>query len=109
MKSITLRPPQKKLPSPPEALEKPERSLWRKITETYDFNDDSAALSLLETAMIARGRARRCREIIDRDGECVTDRFDQIRQHPLLPAERGAQSVFVASMKSLNLSIGDLA
>jgi hypothetical protein len=107
MKSIPIR-PQRKPPPPPTELEKQERALWRRIVDTYDFGDDGAALSLLETAMVARGRARRCREAIDRDGEITTDRFGQLRQHPLLPAERGAQSVFVAAMKSLNLSLGDM-
>jgi hypothetical protein len=107
MKSIPIR-PQRKPPPPPPELEKQERAIWRRVVEVYDFCDDAAALSLLATALAAHGRARRCREIIDTAGEVTSDRFGQIRQHPLLPAERGAQSVFVAAMKSLNLSLGDL-
>jgi hypothetical protein len=105
---LPIRPLQRKLPPAPVELEKSERQLWRRVVETYDFGTDAAALSLLATALEARGRARRCREIIDRDGECVADRFGQLRAHPLLAGERGAQGNFVAAMKSLNLSLGDL-
>jgi hypothetical protein len=106
MKAIRQAP--RKSPPPPDYFEKPEKALWRKIVEAYDFGDDGAALSLLTTALEAKARARRCREIIDRDGEVTADRFGQLRQHPLLPAERGAQANFVASMKSLNLQLGEL-
>jgi hypothetical protein len=104
----TIRQAPRKSPSPPDHFEKPERMLWKKIVETYSFNDDAAALSLLITALEAKARARRCRERIDRDGEVTADRFGQLRQHPLLPAERGAQNNYIAAMKSLNLQLGDL-
>jgi hypothetical protein len=109
MKTIPIRPPQVKLklPAAPTELEKPERALWRKVVESYDFGTDSAALAILESSLIARGRARRCREIMDRDGELTFDRFGQSRQHPLLPAERGAQGNFIAGMRSLGLSLGE--
>jgi hypothetical protein len=41
----------------------------------------------------------------DADGEAVTDRFGQIRQHPLIPAERDAKSSFLSAMRSLNLDL----
>jgi hypothetical protein len=106
MKAIRQAP--RKLPSPPDHFEKPEKTLWRKIVEAYDFNNDAAALSLLTGALEAKARARRCREIIDRDGEVTADRFGQLRQHPLLPAERGAQNNYIAAMKALNLQLGEL-
>lgn len=105
---LPIRPLQRKPPAAPPELEKPERQLWRRVVETYDFNGDGAALSLLAMALEARGRARRCREIIDRDGECVRDRFGQSRAHPLLAGERGAQGNFIAGLKALNLQLGDL-
>jgi hypothetical protein len=105
---LPIRPPQRKPPAAPPELEKQERALWRRITEMYDFGGDGAALSLLSTALEARGRARRCREIIDLDGECVYDRFKQRRAHPLLAGERGAQATFIAGLKALNLQLGDL-
>jgi hypothetical protein len=103
-----IRQPPQKSPPAPSHFEKPEKELWRKIVEIYDFGDDAAALSLLSSALEAKARARRCREIIDRDGEVFTDRWGQLKQHPLLAGERGAQANFVASMKSLNLQLGEL-
>jgi hypothetical protein len=105
MKTI-LQPP-RKLPPPPDHFEKHERDLWKKIVAEYDFRDDTAALSLLTTALEAKARARRCRETIDKDGEVCADRFGQLRQHPLLPAERGAQNNYIAAMKALNLQLGE--
>jgi hypothetical protein len=74
----------------PGHLEPPERALWASITAAYAL-DDSAALDVLDTALQARGRMRRCREAIDRTGELITDRWGQSRANPLLIAERGAR------------------
>lgn len=92
------------LPSPPRHLEKPEATLWRDLAESFKF-DDPASVSILSIALEAHQRARRCRQAIDRDGETVTDRFAQVRSHPLLSAERDARAAFLSAMKILNLDI----
>jgi phage terminase small subunit len=91
-------------PPAPEHLEAPERQLWDQLHQSFDLRDP-AALALLTVAMESSARARRCRERIDADGEAVTDRFGQIRQHPLIPAERDAKSSFLSAMRSLNLDL----
>jgi len=92
-----------KLPAP-KHLEEPEAELWEAITENYSI-DESAGLELLDTALQARCRMRKCREAINRDGEAVKDRWGQIRAHPLLVAERGARDSFLKAMRALNLDI----
>jgi phage terminase small subunit len=92
-------------PPPPKHLEGPEAELWRGILATFRL-EDIASLSLLGTALEAHQRSRRCREAIDRDGEAVRDRFDQVKPHPLLSAERDARAAFLGAMKSLNLDLG---
>ena len=79
--------------------------MWRDITAEFSF-DDPASLALLRSALEAHMRARRCRVVIDRDGETVKDRFFQVRAHPLLAAERDARAAFLASMRALNLDVG---
>jgi hypothetical protein len=91
-----------KLRSPPAHLEEEEATLFREIVAGFRV-DDPGSVQLLITAMEAHQRARHCRMRIDQDGEAVTDRFGQIRQHPLLASERDARGQFLASMRALNL------
>ena len=93
------------LPPPPDHLEPPEAALWAKVVSQFHFSD-AASLSLLQAAMEGHQRARRCREIIDRDGEAVADRFGQTKAHPLLHAERDAKTAFYAGLRHLNLDLG---
>jgi hypothetical protein len=107
VRTLPVRP---RLPTPrrqaaPRHLEAPERRLWREITGEFAF-DDPASLALLCSALDAHQRARRCRLVIDNEGETVRDRFQQLRAHPLLAAERDARAAFLAAMRALNLDIG---
>jgi len=60
---------------------------------------------LLASTLDAHQRARRCREAIEKDGESVRDRFNQLRAHPLLTAETHARAAFLAGMKALRLDL----
>src|SRR5262245_3855667 len=91
----------KKLPAPGH-LAAIERGMWNDLTAEYRF-DDAASKALLTTALEAHQRARQCREAIDRDGATFVDRFNQIRVHPLLAAERDARSAFLTAMRALSL------
>jgi hypothetical protein len=79
--------------------------MWREITTGFTF-EDPASLALLRSALEAHMRARRCRVVIDRNGETIKDRFEQVRAHPLLAAERDARAAFLAAMRALNLDLG---
>src|SRR5215471_12211848 len=76
--------------APPSSLDEPEKVLWRRITHVYAI-DDPGSQEVLETALQARGRMRRCRQCIDEDGETIRDRYNVHRAHPLLVGEARAR------------------
>lgn len=97
----------KKTNHPPKHLSAGAKRWWRLIREEFDITDDAGKL-LLQTAMEAFDRAVNCRTRIDEDGELVKDRFDQMKPHPLLAAERDARTQMLAAMKQMNLDLEPL-
>ena len=97
------RPGERRASAAPKHLDAEERKLWTRITSENTFSD-GASLALLTAALEAHQRARQCREIIDKQGAVVTDRFSQVRPHPLLASERDAKSTFIASMRAIGLT-----
>jgi hypothetical protein len=93
-----------RLQPPPAHLEKPEADLWRGLTRDYRF-DSSASLQLLESALEAKMRSRRCRERIDAEGETWRNSKGDLKPHPLLNAERSARASFIQNMRLLRLDI----
>lgn len=93
------------LPPPPAHLEPPEAELWTSLVSTFVL-DDCASLSVLQSGMEARGRARRCRVAIDAQGETIADERWGVRPHPLLPHERASVALFLQAMKALRLDTG---
>jgi phage terminase small subunit len=92
-------------PAPsPLHLEKPEAAMWRSLVREYTF-DNPGSLALLTVALESHQRARQCREMIDKQGVTIQDRFNQTRPHPLLQGERDARSAFLATMRLLNLDL----
>jgi P27 family predicted phage terminase small subunit len=90
-------------PTPPEVpshLGKPERDLWKHYTEEHDFST-TASVSLLTTALEAHLRARECREQIKKDGLIYKNEKGVLKPHPLLATERGAQALYIATMKKV--------
>lgn len=86
----------------------PEASVWwSKLTAEFFIGDDAGKL-LLQTALESFDRMRGCQSAIARDGELVKDRFEQLKAHPLLGAERDARSQMLAALKSLNLDLEPL-
>jgi hypothetical protein len=82
----------------------PERRLWTAIV-SENVLDGEAALSILRTTLEAHQRARTCRETIDREGATYRDRFEQVKVHPLIAAERDSRAAFLAGMRSLRLDL----
>jgi hypothetical protein len=94
----------RKGPPPPKHLAMPERRLWTAIV-SENVLDGEAALSILRTTLEAHQRARTCRETIDREGATYRDRFEQVKVHPLIAAERDSRAAFLAGMRSLRLDL----
>ncbi len=82
----------------PEHLEPPESLLFAQIQREFCITD-SGGIALLTAACESRGRARRCRERIDREGELTPEG----KVHPLLLCERDSRKAFVSTINALGL------
>lgn len=88
----------------PQGLSKEAKTIWKNIINEFEISD-KAGLLILKTALEAFDRMRQAQRIIDKQGLTITDRFGQIRAHPLCPIERDARSQFLLSIKALNLDL----
>ena len=95
------------LPEPPKGLKKAGRNQWISIQEQYGI-DDPGGLAHLVSACRTEDDIARMRATLERDGDTITDRFGQKREHPLLAAIRGLEAVKRQALKSLNLDIEPL-
>lgn len=91
-------------PRPPRGLSAEARRWWRRIVTAYDMSDEGGQL-LLQTALEAFDRMRRCQAGIRRDGETVLDRFEQKKPNPLLAAERDSRAQMLMALRQLNLDV----
>jgi hypothetical protein len=95
------------LREPPKSLKKAGRNLWNSIQDQYGI-DDAGGLAHLLTACRSEDDLERMRGTVARDGDTITDRFGQKREHPLLGAIRGLEAVKRQALKSLNLDLEPL-
>ncbi|MBA4389980.1 MAG: hypothetical protein C0399_03480 [Syntrophus sp. (in: bacteria)] len=91
----------------PGHLSKQAKKLWTAILSEYSI-EDAAGLHILRVALEAFDRAQAARELIDKDGLTITDKFNQVKPHPLLPTERDSRAAFLAGLKALSLDIEPL-
>ncbi len=84
----------------PSHLEAPEALFFEQMTAEYGISD-VAGLQILTTACESLERARRCRAIINEQGE-VTPAG---KNHPLLLAEAGARKGALGAIKQLEVDI----
>ena len=94
-------------PKAPGHLSTDSRRLWRELVAEYDIGDRAGVL-LLTTAMEARDRMKAATKTIENEGQSVTDRFGQVRAHPLLVVERDARAAMLSALKALNLDLEPL-
>lgn len=88
----------------PPGLSTRAKAIWRKLKAEY-LIEDPGGLVLLATAMQAFTRAERAQTLIDAEGECVRDRFGQLRPHPACAVERDARSSLLQAMRALHLDM----
>ena len=86
------------------SLSREAKNLAKKLIDEYSI-DDSGGLAILNAAMEAFDRMKSAQKIIKRDGITFKDRWGQIKNHPLLTAERDSRSQFLQALKALNLDI----
>ncbi len=88
----------------PSHLSKESRRWWKKIRDTYMI-EDQGGLLLLQTCFEAFDRMRAAQKQVETEGQTITDRFLQIKAHPLCSVERDARSQMLAALKALNLDL----
>lgn len=93
--------------SPPRHLAPPERRWWSAMVKEVEI-DDVAGLAVLTLAAERKRRAREAREMLDREGIVLRDRFGQAVPHPAAAIERGAITQLLACLKALNLDVEPL-
>ena len=93
-----------KKPQAPKPLSTEAARWWRKLVDEYSV-DDVAGRLLLMVALEAFDRMRQAQEAVARDGIAVTDRFKQVKAHPLCTVERDSRAQMLAALKALNLDI----
>lgn len=95
-------------PRAPQRLSPEARKLWRTLAGEYGIADEAGQV-ILTTALEAFDRMRAAQLRIEQDGTVTTDRFGQLKAHPLLTVERDSRSQFLAALKQLNLDVEPLA
>lgn len=88
--------------APPRELGKQGMALWRQITHEYAI-EAPGSIELLAQACSALDRAEACRGRIDDDGEAITTRAGEIKDHPLLKHELAARAFLARTLFRLGL------
>jgi P27 family predicted phage terminase small subunit len=93
----------KKSDAIPKHLKADARRMWQRLTADYDISD-GAGKALLQAACEAYQRAQEARQIIDKAGAVLADRFGQLKPHPACAIERDSRSAMIAALRALRLA-----
>ena len=88
----------------PKTFNSEAKGIWRKLLAEYDIADEGG-YQVLQVGLEAFSRMRECQKQIGLDGITTTDRFGQVKAHPLLACERDARAQYLAALKALNLDM----
>ena len=100
---LNLVPKPAEPPRPPSDLEAPEKARWRNVNA--EFLLGRTAQDTLHTALHALARARKAREVIDREHIQVLNARGKLIPHPLLAVERHAMRLYSELMAVLKLKL----
>jgi phage terminase small subunit len=95
--------PEPDYPEPPRHLGEHGMALWKRVVETYAFDDPGSTETLFQ-ACAAVDRAERCREQIDRDGEMIKAKTG-MRSNPLLRDELANRAFAVRALARLGMDL----
>ena len=95
-------------PKPPSYLNARSKAIWRSLSDEFGI-DDAAGILLLTSVCECHERVAVAREMIDREGAVVADRWGTPKTHPAVAVERAARSALLASLRALNLDIKPVA
>ena len=91
-------------PKPPAHLSDAAKKWWRKITAEFLF-DTPDSVMVLELVMECFDRQRAARELVDKEGPIILDRFGQKKQHPATIVERDAKMAMLRALRQLGLDV----
>lgn len=92
---------------PPAWLSKEAKAWWRKLIGEYQI-DDEGGLLVLQTALEAFDRMRQAQAALKTEGLTVSDRFGQVKGHPLCTVERDCRAQMLSALNALNLDLEPL-
>lgn len=90
-------------PKPPAHLSREAKAWWRRITE--EFTIDGGAELVLQATLEAFDRSRQARNVLEKDGLVIEDRFGQKKAHPAAAIERDAYATMLRGWRLLGLDI----
>lgn len=94
-------------PEPPAHLGPDGAQLWTDVAREYAITDP-AGLALLGTAAECLDRIRAAQVAIKAHGECVTDRYGQVKVNPACGLEKDARNGMLAALKAMHLDLEPL-
>lgn len=89
-----------------DSLSEKAQNLWREVTSEYQFGSSERAI--LRSGLEAFDRCLEAKEVLDRDGIVIEDRWSQKKPHPAVTIERDSRSQFLMAMKALNLHLSSV-
>jgi P27 family predicted phage terminase small subunit len=89
------------VPTPPKHLSAESKALWSSLLTDWEMTDDM--LAILRNALEANDRVIEAKNILDKDGLIVIDRFGQKQKHPAASIERDNRALMARLLASLKL------
>ncbi|OPY71293.1 MAG: Phage terminase, small subunit [Syntrophorhabdus sp. PtaU1.Bin050] len=89
---------------PPKTLSKEGKSLWKQLVTEYGIVD-RGGLAILQAGLEALCQMRNAEAIIKSDGLTITDRWGQVKSHPLCSVVRDCRNQYLTSLKLLGVNV----
>lgn len=78
-------------------------AFWKIVTDEFTLTDGDCELLLVACELL--DRAQQCRELLEKDGLTIVDRFNQTKSHPALEGERQSLLAFIKVRRELGLDV----
>jgi P27 family predicted phage terminase small subunit len=91
-------------PKAPAHLSAAAKKWWVALTDIYEFESPDSVMTL-ECVMECLDRATTARQMVEKEGAVVKDRFGQLKAHPATVIERDAKMAMLRALRALGLDI----
>ena len=89
---------------PPKHLKAATRRWMQAILDEFDIDPTDGSFAKLILAAEALERSNEARELVNKEGLTVVDRFGQKKQHPACAVQRDFAALHARLMRELNLT-----